>query len=346
MESCTYSLRASRVALFLAVLFIHPLPVSADDDTMDVLAFRNHHPFLQIFGVPTFQSAALASPGRLKFDVNAELTNHADAGEDVNETFKVDGETYALTVSLRHRLWQRLEVGVDLPFVSHQEGFLDNIIKEWHDVLGVSNSNRAGPKDQLEFFYERDGVTQYELTSSTSGLGDIQLTAAIPLKEAGADEGHALAIRTSVKLPTGDEGDLRGSGATDYSAGLYASTKTTLFDRDLGLTGFVGMLALGDGDVLPDIQESSVPFGGVAAKLQAMERLGIIVQIYAQGNYYDSDVDKLGGDTFQLGIGLDYHLPKQGLSLALAIAEDPLSDATPDFAIQFSVRSSNRRSAP
>ena len=39
MESCTYSLRASRVALFLAVLFIYPLPVSADDDTMDVLAF-------------------------------------------------------------------------------------------------------------------------------------------------------------------------------------------------------------------------------------------------------------------------------------------------------------------
>jgi len=118
-----------------------------------------------------------------------------------------------------------------------------------------------------------------------------------------------------------------------------------LFERKLGLTGFVGVLAMGDGDVLPDLQRSTVAYGGLAAKLQAMERLGIIVQVYAQGDYFDSDLDELGGSTFQLGIGLDYHLPKRGLSLALAIAEDPLSDATPDFAIQFSVRSASRSSA-
>ena len=70
------------------------------------------------------------------------------------------------------------------------------------------------------------------------------------------------------------------------------------------------------------------------------------MQVYAQGGYYDTDIEELGGDTFQLGIGLDYHMPNQGLTLALAIAEDPLSDATPDIAIQFSVRSSNRRSSP
>ncbi len=346
MESHIHSLRASCLATFAAALLAISLPASAADDTLDVLGFRNHHPFLQIFGVPTFQSAELASQGRLKFDVNAELTNHADQGGNANELFEIDGETYAFNMSLRHRLWERLEVGIDLPVVAHQEGFLDNIIKEWHDVLGVSNSNRAGPKDQLFFFYGVDGVTQYEISSSTSGLGDIQLTAAVPLKEATADSSSAFTIRTSLKLPTGDEEELHGSGATDFSAGLYGSTRTRLFDRDLGLTGFVGLLSLGDGDVLPDIQESTVMFGGVAAKLQVMERLGIIVQVYAQGGYYDTDVDELGGDTFQLGIGLDYHLPNQGMTLALAIAEDPLSDATPDFAIQFSLRSSNRRSAP
>lgn len=339
-----FSQRTQRTTLLAAVLLACPLSATAEDDIMDVLAFRNHHPFLQVYGVPTFQSAALAQTGKLKFDFNVELTNHADAGGNANEIFMVDGETYAFNLSLRHRLWQRLEVGIDVPVVSHQEGFLDNIIKEWHDVLGVSNSNRNGPKDQLDFLYESGGVTQYELTSSTFGLGDVQLTAAVPLRE--ADDGFALAIRSSVKLPTGDADNLHGSGATDFATGLYASNKTTLFNRDLGLTGFVGVLALGDGDVLPDLQKSTVPFGGVAAKWQAMERLGIIVQVYAQGEYFDTDVEELGGDTYQLGIGLDYHLPRQGLSLALAIAEDPLSDATPDIAIQFSVRSSNRRSAP
>ena len=73
-----------------------------------------------------------------------------------------------------------------------------------------------------------------------------------------------------------------------------------------------------------------------------MQRLGIVIQVYAQGSYFDSDLEELGGDTFQLGIGLDWHLPEQGMLLALSIAEDPLSDATPDFALQFSVKSSAR----
>ena len=86
----------------------------------------------------------------------------------------------------------------------------------------------------------------------------------------------------------------------------------------------------------------AVSFGGVAARWQAMERLGIVIQVYAQGGYFDTDVEELGGDTFQLGIGLDWHMPRQGLLLTFAIAEDPLSDATPDFAAHLSVRSSAR----
>ncbi|MGI9261923.1 MAG: hypothetical protein ACR2QR_07795, partial [Woeseiaceae bacterium] len=82
-----FSQRASRFAF--VVLLACALPAGATDDTLDVLAFRNHHPFLQIFGVPTFQSAALATKGRLKFDVNAELTNHADSGGNTNEIFRI-----------------------------------------------------------------------------------------------------------------------------------------------------------------------------------------------------------------------------------------------------------------
>ncbi len=332
----------SRPILKLLLFSLLATPAFAGDDLSAVLAFRNHHPFLQIYGVPVFQSATLAEQGQLKYDFNFELTNHADQGGNANEFFEIDGETYALNLSLRHRLWPRLEIGADIPVVSHQKGFLDNVIKEWHDVLSVSNSNRSGPKDQLFFFYEAGGVTQYQRSTSTVGLGDIQLTAAVPLMEAGAGSDTAFTVRTSLKLPTGDDEKLHGSGALDASLGLYATTKTTFLDRGLGLSGFAGLLALGDGDVLPDIQENTVPFGGVAARWQAMERLGIVIQVYAQGGYFDTDVEELGGETFQLGIGLDWHLPEQGLLLTFAIAEDPLSDATPDFAAHLSVRSSAR----
>jgi hypothetical protein len=337
-----FGLRAGRLALPIACVVAGPLAAASDDR----LALRNHNPFLQIFGLPTFQSATLARKGKLEYDFSAALTNHADSGENALETLMLDGETYSFTMSLRRRMAARLELGIDLPIISHQDGFLDNVIKEWHSFLGVSNFNRRGPTNELEFMYTGPGDNRYELTSSSTGIGDIQLTAAIPLREASDTDGRALSVRSSVKLPTGDEKKLHGSGALDFSLGLYASDTRTFLERKLDLSAFVGGLVLGDGDVLPDLQRSTVPFGGVAAKWQATERLGILTQIYAQGEYFDSDLEEIGDGTFQLGIGVDYFLPSQGISLAIAIAEDPLSDTTPDFAIQFSIRSARSGSRP
>jgi hypothetical protein len=334
-----FCLRASRFVLSVACVLAGPLAAASDDR----FALRNHNPFLQIFGLPTFQSATLAGKGKLEYDVSFDLTNHADSGENALETLMIDGETYSFTMSLRRRMAARLELGIDLPIISHQGGFLDNVIKEWHSFLGVSNFNRRGPTNELEFMYAGPGDNQYELTSSSTGIGDIQLTAAIPLKEADA---RALSVRSSVKLPTGDEKKLHGSGALDFSLGLYASDTRSFLERDLKLSAFVGALVLGDGDVLPDLQRSTVPFGGVAAKWQATERLGILTQIYVQGEYFDSDLEEIGDSTFQLGIGLDYHVPRKGLSFAIAVAEDPLTDTTPDFAIQFSIRSARSGSGP
>ena len=332
--------RVSGPTVLIACILASSVAAASDDR----FALRNHNPFLQIFGLPTFQTATLAVSGELEYEVSADLTNHADSGENALESLVIDGESYSLTFSLRRRVAERLELGIDLPIVSHQGGFLDHTIKEWHSVLGVSNSNRSGPSDELEFLYQGPGNNQYQLTSSSTGIGDVQLTAAIPLREASDADRRALAVRSSVKLPTGDEKKLHGSGAADFSLGLYASDTRSFLERELALSAFVGALVLGDGDVLPDLQRSTVPFGGVAAKWQVTERLGILTQVYAQGDYFDSDLEEIGSETFQLSIGADYHLPRQGMSLALAIVEDPIVDATPDFTIQFSIRSAGHGS--
>ena len=56
--------------------------------------------------------------------------------------------------------------------------------------------------------------------------------------------------------------------------------------------------------------------------------------------------DLLGKEYVQAVCEARAFMEGNDISSLLAIAEDPLSDATPDFAIQFSVRSSNRRSTP
>jgi hypothetical protein len=307
-----------------------------DDPALQGFALRNHNPFLQIFGLPPLQSAALASAGPTKMVVSLDLANNADFGENDREDFLIDGESYFLTISLRRRMNNWLELGVDLPFVAHDGGFMDSAIINWHDAFGMSNTKRRGPDDQVQFLYERDGLTLYELSSGTSGIGNVQLSAAMPLRETNKD-GYAMAVRTSVKLPTGDSKDLLGSGAADLATGLYISDKKSLFNRPLGISGFAGVLLLGDGDVLPERQKNAVPFGGIAASWQVAERFTIITQLQAQGAYFESDIEELGGSTTQLGVGFSYRLRGSGRCLRFAVVEDVTADATTDFALHFAI---------
>ena len=231
-------------ATFLAVtLLLLSATASAEDQAGAVFPLRNQNPFIQIYGLPPFQTATLAQPGTLDYSFSLDIVNDSDATDRLVESVVIDGESYIATLSMRRRVADWLELGVDLPFISHTGGILDSGIEGWHDLLGLSNSKRDGPSDRLLFMYENGGVSDFELSRSTSGIGDIQVAAAVPL-------GGSFAIRASVKLPTGDAEKLTGSGGTDVSLGLYGSRTSMLLDRTLGIYGFAGVLLLGDSDVL------------------------------------------------------------------------------------------------
>lgn len=301
---------------------------------------RNQNPFLQIFGLPPFQSAKLVPPGSLDYFVSFDIVNHAESGASPLEGIEIDGESYFLALSLRRGWKDRFEIGLDVPMVAHTGGFLDGAIEDWHDLLGLSNSKRRGADDQIAIRYARAGVTRYELNSNSFDLGDIQLSAAVPLRKGGDDNPSDLSLRGSIKLPTGSAEDLSGSGAMDISLGVYASGSHVLWRRELDVSGFAGALLLGDGDILSDIQRSFVPYAGVAASWWATERFGISAQLQVEGAYFDSELDELGGSSAQLAVGFDYRMPEQGTSLHLAITEDIAADktTTPDFGVHFSVR--------
>lgn len=308
---------------------------SADDSSAGIFGLRNQNPFLQIYGLPTFQSADLAETGHPTWGLSLDLANHADFGETDIENFNIDGETYFLTLSLRRRVTDWLELGFDVPFVSHQDGFMDDMIEGWHDTFGMSNTKRRGPSNEMSFLYQRNGEDIYRLESSASGLGDIQLTAAIPLREEG-DGPWRISVRSSLKLPTGDANKLLGSGGTDLAVGLYATRTGSMFDRPLVLNGFAGGLALSDGDLLPDLQRDAVAYGGAAATWHWNEWFSLAAQLYGQTPYYDSDVEELGGSSMQLAVGAMFRTRGNSL-FRIAVVEDVSANTTTDFALHFSL---------
>lgn len=322
-------------------LLLISVPVAAG--VVDTFALRNHHPFLHVYGLPPLQGAMLNAQGATDFGITFTAVNNAEIKDTDLESIRLDGETYFADFMLRHRLLDRLELGIDVPFVKHSEGVLDDMIAGWHDIFGMSNSKRNGVDNELNYFYSNNGSVEQQLSTSTSGIGDVQLSAAVPLLEGGAGGSRYVTMRFSVKLPTGDSDDLHGSGATDAALGLYAEDSGRFLGKELGYLGFAGVLALGDGDILPGKQKSAVPYGGIVATWHATDRFTITGQMQAQGAYIDSDLDELGGSSVQLAVGGVYHLARRGISLRLALVEDLVSDATPDFAVHFAVHVSGQR---
>jgi hypothetical protein len=310
---------------------------------VDSYALRNQHPFLHIYGLPPLQGAVLAERGSTDYGFTFTVVNNAEVKDTDTESIRLDGETYFADFRLRRRVHERLELGVDIPFVRHSNGVLDDAIFDWHDLWSMSNSKRNGPGNVLNYSYLNNGSVEQEISSSSSGIGDVQLSAAVPLSADGGDSSGHVTMRFSVKVPTGDSADLHGSGAVDAALGLYAQDSGTLLGKDFAYLGFAGVLALGDGDILTEQQRSAVPFGGVAATWHATEQFGITGQLQAQGAYIDSDLDELGGSSIQLAVGGIYRLPRHGVSLRFALVEDVISDATPDFAVHLAVHVSGSR---
>jgi hypothetical protein len=339
-QSSSPNFRISLGVVGLALLLI---PAAADAVDEQRISFRNHNPFLQIYGLPPFQTATRVTDGESNYNISLDIANHADSDTTSIESAVIDGESYFLNFSLRHGLTPWLEVGLDVPLVAHTNGMFDNLIEGWHEFLGISNNNRSGPSNQLHFSFDSSRAAAYELTSSTYGVGDIQLTAAVPLWEAHEPNRRVVTLRSGLKLPTGDAATLRGSGAIDVSLGLYASDTSMSAKHNLSVTGFGGVLFLGSGDVLPEIQKHTVSFGGVAATWQLTERLDLTTQLYAQSPYFDSELSILGDSSFQVAFGGIYRWPKHRLSLSFAIVEDVFADATTDVVLHLAVRTSSAK---
>lgn len=318
----------------IAFLFATDSSAEVSDQSF---ALRNHNPFLHVFGLPPFQNAVLASDGGIEYGISFDMANHAETEDSPDEFVIIDGESYFLSLSMRYRAKPWLEIGFDLPFISHSGGTFDQQIDSWHKIWGLTNSERKGPRDQIHFFYDGMENGSYELLSSASGIGDMQLTAAVPLFGSLENDKRAITLRTSLKLPTGDSDTLLGSGAADLSLGLYV-TDSTFTKLNLSLSGFVGVILLGNGDVLPELQERSVVFGGVSTTWQATERFGVTLQVNAQTPYFDSDVEELGGNSVQAALGGSYRFRNSRYSLSIAIVEDLFSNATTDVALQVAVR--------
>jgi hypothetical protein len=323
----------ARLFLLLIALVCRAVPCLAED--MEITPFRtvNQSPLVQIFGLPAESSAAITPAGRLTVSLSQDIASEYTVSETNTEQIVLDGESYRWTLAARYGLGERFEAGMDIPYILYSGGFLDGLIIDWHSTFNLPQGGRdTAPKNRLNYFYSKNGVQKLKMDHAGSGIGDIVFSAGMKLYDIHGSSAHdSLALRSSIKLPTGDSSSLRGSGSTDFSLALCGSMNNFTEWGSLGLFGSVGGLAMTRGDVLADQQNNLAGFGTIGLGWGPAEWISFKLQLNAHtALYHDSALAELSKTSVMLVGGGALKLPDDYL-LDIGVSEDIAVATAPDI---------------
>lgn len=315
-------------SLYVAALL--SLPVASLAGQLDApFLSSNLNPFVLVYSPPVAEDTQLGKSGNLRFALQTEVANSFTERRDGVESVFIDGETHRATAHVKYSVSDVLEVGVAIPYISHESGRLDDLIENWHDTWGLPDGSRpAFEPDQLRYRYSDASGDLVAVEQSTDGIGDARLTVAYQL--ASADNRH-WALRTSVKLPTGDVDDLTGSDSTDIALSLGVTERNLFGNANWVLHASGGLLWLGNSELLEERREDWVGFGSTTVSWRVRSDISLKVQLDAHSAFYDSDVKELGEASAQLVFGGAINVGK-GYVLDIAVSEDIVVDTAPDVA--------------
>lgn len=318
-----------RAVLYIAAVLpfsaVHGSP--ADDS---LFSTTDENPLIQLYSLPS--PALYAAPGaggwgwRFDLDIaNSSIEEELPSGERI----VFDGETYRSSLTLSRGLSDRISAGLTIPFVAHSGGFLDSLVRDWHDLFGLSNSRRNQfEDDSLDYHYEDGAGEEIRIVERSRGVGDVRL--ALERRLGAAASPRRLALRAGLKLPTGSSDNLHGSGSTDASLQLLATDNATLAAWDTTLAWMVGGLWLGDGDVLDGLRRDVVAIGSVGVSRPMWRGLTLRLQLDGHSSFYDTRLEPLGAASVQITFGGSIAVGRAG-RVDLAMIENLFTDTTPDL---------------
>ncbi len=305
---------------------------------MEITPFRatNQSPLVVIHAIPVDSSATITPKGHVSsaftFDLASNYTYASDFSSGDNLLF--DGESYRWTVSTRYGLTDRVEIGIDIPYMLYGGGFLDSFIIDWHDTFGLPQGGRdSAAKNRSQYSYTKDGRQKLLMDRSGSGLGDVTLTTGVKLFEnrslAGAE---SVAFRATLKLPTGDSDRLLGDGAIAGTGSLCGGMNRFTRWGTVGLFGSAGLMVSDDGKVLRDQQKNLAGFGTLGVGWGPLSWISFKLQL--NGNtplYGGSNLAEISKPPLMLMMGGALKFPGEYI-LDIGVSEDVSVATAPDVA--------------
>jgi hypothetical protein len=329
-----------RRGLTLLMALVLLLPAVANSAAITPFYTQNQSPVALIFGLPAPGDAVILGKGACSAILAVDLANNYAPDSNDNEAILLDGESYRANLALRYGITPRIEAGIDIPYLWIGGGTFDNFLEGWHSFFGISQKSRSdAPRNRLLYSYSKNGQTRLLLDHSGSGLGDIRLSSAVQLYDDELPNPRQVALRASLKFPTGSSGDLRGSGSTDFALWLSAADDYRLPALGhLTLFGAAGGMAMTDGDVLKGQQRNLAGFGTLGIGWGPARWIDFKTQLSGHTPFFQgSELRELSKSALQLIIGGTIHFSDK-TSLDLGLSEDAAVNTSSDVAFNLALR--------
>jgi hypothetical protein len=224
--------------------------------------------------------------------------------------YLLDGEHSRTAVAVRRGIRKNLQLELVVPVVSFQGGFLDSAVESFHDVFSLAQMGRLGaPRDAFQVYVRGTGAELSVNAGPSLALGDVVVGAKYDLRRGAAAPPLELAAQALLKLPTGSEERLSGSGSTDVGVQVLA---TKDFHKS-SLHASVGLAYLGEMESLA-LSPQAVLSGMLAYERALGSRTSVLGQVtVSQSPFRDLDLERLQKFTMQVTLGLKRVIGKQVL---------------------------------
>jgi hypothetical protein len=292
------------------------------------LHIRNLNPLVSVFGLPAWDTVPLGT----RLGVTTEVANHYRFSVRGNDLLMLDGETVRTNLSFTHGFPGGWSLGFEVPYYRVGGGVLDDLIDGWHSAFGMPDGGRNG-RAEGEFLYRFGDRRQtlFELTDPQSGVGDAHVKFA---RRIGEDQGYI--VEAAVKLPTGDEDMLAGSGSGDLSVTLLRSQALLARPRPAGYYWGFGIVRVGDPDVIGFENNTWIPTGILGGSWQPWAKFGLKGQLDVHGAFFDTALEELGETAIQATMSAWRRLGERG-TLEFGVVEDLAVSTAPDVVVHVAV---------
>lgn len=310
------------ISLFIIFSYV-PL-ASAFDGPLQV---RNQFPLFLHADAPYLESASIEN----SFSIGLSHSSVYLVDNSSKWNIGLDMEITEFNLRFKKNIKDFVEVGIDLPVLSFDAGFMDDFLRSYHDAFGFPDYGRSN-RPENDFLYEvrRNGVLIVKGKNGQIGLGDIRLTLKKPLFNGDP----AVSIKGDIELPTGDAKTGYGNGSIDAGIAVLMDKKLSEYFKsylNLGAV-FPGKLRGHE-----EINLREFIYGGAAIEAAFLKNMNFIGQVFVQGSPFPkTDIGAVDRTAVLLSLGGRYYAGKN--SFEISFTEDPNTAGAPDFTLNFSFK--------